>query len=313
MRVLPTDAQIYPTSAGADLEELVIGIEVEPRTTAQGITAIALTAQRGDVPLASVTLEGDAVARGMETSLDHPTRVTWRDLCLRLPATLAADRLRIELRGEGRALLARELPLVRYQQPVELRLPVAGCWLVSSGHALGLEHRRHYNRAHFGWDLVRVDGNGDPAAGPALTDHFSFGAPVLAPAPGTILLADDRHLDRAPGDPGSTDEANYVLIQHADDLFAKLAHLRQGSLRVRPGDHVEAGQVVAQVGNSGQSDAPHLHVHFQGLVRDATGAIVEEPPLPALFSGYTVTSNLGVRRSVTRGDPRRGEFVCAPP
>jgi murein DD-endopeptidase MepM/ murein hydrolase activator NlpD len=37
------------------------------------------------------------------------------------------------------------------------------------------------------------------------------------------------------------------------------AHLQPGSFKVRVGDRVKAGQVLAKLGNSGQSDAPHLH------------------------------------------------------
>jgi murein DD-endopeptidase MepM/ murein hydrolase activator NlpD len=38
-------------------------------------------------------------------------------------------------------------------------------------------------------------------------------------------------------------------------------HLRRGSLTVRPGDRVRAGQPIARCGNSGNSTEPH--VHFQ--------------------------------------------------
>ena len=43
------------------------------------------------------------------------------------------------------------------------------------------------------------------------------------------------------------------------EIYALCAHLKNGSLKVVTGDHVEAGQAIAQVGHSGNSTAPHLH------------------------------------------------------
>ncbi|MPZ23382.1 MAG: peptidoglycan DD-metalloendopeptidase family protein, partial [Dehalococcoidia bacterium] len=41
-------------------------------------------------------------------------------------------------------------------------------------------------------------------------------------------------------------------------LFA-LMHLKRGSLLVQPGDVVQAGAPLAQVGNTGNTTQPHLH------------------------------------------------------
>ncbi len=40
-------------------------------------------------------------------------------------------------------------------------------------------------------------------------------------------------------------------------------HLKKGSIKVREGQHVNEGEVLAQVGNSGSSSEPHLHIHHQ--------------------------------------------------
>ena len=52
---------------------------------------------------------------------------------------------------------------------------------------------------------------------------------------------------------------NYVLIDHGNGEFTLSAHVRQGSVRVKKGDRVKAGDVIAEVGNSGSSLGPHLH------------------------------------------------------
>jgi murein DD-endopeptidase MepM/ murein hydrolase activator NlpD len=52
---------------------------------------------------------------------------------------------------------------------------------------------------------------------------------------------------------------NHVVLDLGDGVYAALAHLRRGSVRVRPGDLVAAGQQLAACGNSGNSTEPHLH------------------------------------------------------
>jgi murein DD-endopeptidase MepM/ murein hydrolase activator NlpD len=54
---------------------------------------------------------------------------------------------------------------------------------------------------------------------------------------------------------------NHVVLDLGAGRFAMYAHLRQGSVAVRPGDVVRRGQVLARLGNSGNSTEPHLHFH----------------------------------------------------
>ena len=52
---------------------------------------------------------------------------------------------------------------------------------------------------------------------------------------------------------------NSVIVQIAPTVWAVYAHALPGTVAVKPGDHVEKGQVIAKLGNSGNSGAPHLH------------------------------------------------------
>jgi murein DD-endopeptidase MepM/ murein hydrolase activator NlpD len=56
---------------------------------------------------------------------------------------------------------------------------------------------------------------------------------------------------------------NRVVIRIGPKAYATVAHLRRGSVRVARGDRVRAGQVIAQVGNTGNSTEPHVHVQLQ--------------------------------------------------
>ena len=52
---------------------------------------------------------------------------------------------------------------------------------------------------------------------------------------------------------------NQVVLDLGAGQYAFYAHLQPGSIRVRQGERVRKGQVLALLGNSGNSTAPHLH------------------------------------------------------
>jgi murein DD-endopeptidase MepM/ murein hydrolase activator NlpD len=256
-------------------------------------------------------VELDRTALNAHRAEPHGGGLLLGHLYQQLPARLAIDRLRVVLFDGEQEIGRAEVPLMRYEQKNRFRLPVSGCWFVSSGHDFGIEHRRWYNRSHFAWDLIRVNEAGEPGAGPALAESFSFGQPVVTPAAGTVLEVRDGGEDQAPGHPGSREEANFVLIDHGAGEHSRLVHLKKGSIRVRPGEHLQANQLIGEVGNSGMTDGPHLHVAFETQGVDASTGERVSVPLPIRFSGYRLTWNQGTRMPMEMGRPRRGQFICA--
>ncbi len=73
--------------------------------------------------------------------------------------------------------------------------------------------------------------------------------------------------------------ANIVRVLHDDGTYAIYAHLNWNSIRVRPGDRVQAGEYIADSGNTGFSSGPHLHF----AVQHNTGMRMES--LPVVFKG----------------------------
>ncbi len=91
------------------------------------------------------------------------------------------------------------------------------------------------------------------------------GVPVLAPAAGKVLRLRDGVADisvrgRPPGPIDSQECGNGVVIGHGDGWESQLCHMRQGSVRVKVGDTVKAGDAVGLVGLSGNTEFPHIHI-----------------------------------------------------
>jgi murein DD-endopeptidase MepM/ murein hydrolase activator NlpD len=105
-------------------------------------------------------------------------------------------------------------------------------------------------------------------------DWIGYGADVLAVADGVVRSARDGEAEHQPlsaqPEPSSLTSnglfGNYVVLEIAPGTFASYAHLRRGSLKVKPGDRVRRGQVLAQLGQSGNSAAPHLHFQLSNAV-----------------------------------------------
>jgi murein DD-endopeptidase MepM/ murein hydrolase activator NlpD len=55
---------------------------------------------------------------------------------------------------------------------------------------------------------------------------------------------------------------NHVVVDISGSRYAFYAHMRPGSIKVKVGEHVTAGQILGNVGNTGSSTEPHLHMHI---------------------------------------------------
>jgi hypothetical protein len=99
-----------------------------------------------------------------------------------------------------------------------------------------------------------------------------FGADIHAVVDGPVVGL----LDGLPEQVAGTNPTGLPLDQYAgnhivqdigDGNYALYAHLRSGSIKVKVGDRLNSGQVIALLGNSGNSDGPHLHFHVMSTPR----------------------------------------------
>jgi urea transporter len=146
---------------------------------------------------------------------------------------------------------------------IRLQLPFMGGWMVSQGYDGNITHKGEWSKA---LDFIIVDNElktyDQYALKPA---HFyCFGKPVLAPADGFIQHIDDHIDDNEIGKINQQQNwGNSIVIKHTDGLYTKMSHLKKCSFKVKEGDYVKQGDVIAACGNSGRSPEPHLHFQVQ--------------------------------------------------
>lgn len=100
-----------------------------------------------------------------------------------------------------------------------------------------------------------------------LEDYSCYGATVVAPITGKVVSAHDGEPDEIPGSDSNnftapTGNHVYILIEETQ-TYLVIAHLKNGSVKVKTGDFVEEGQAIGECGNSGNTSEPHIHIHHQ--------------------------------------------------
>jgi len=132
---------------------------------------------------------------------------------------------------------------------------------------LAIDGKFHLSQ-RFAIDWEQIDAKktiftGDPKV-PA--NYHIYGKPVIAVADGTVVGTRNDLNDQVPGAlpaniPLDEADGNFVVLDIGSGLFVNYAHMRRGSVRVKLGDKVRRGDQIGDVGNTGNSLAPHMHLH----------------------------------------------------
>ena len=189
-----------------------------------------------------------------------------------------------------------------YRTKTALQLPFEEEFMVFwGGRTLEQNYHAEFVGQRFAADLAIVRGSATHAGdGLRNEDYYCFGKPILAQGAGEVVEVVDYVADNPPGKLNARDlTGNRVIIDHGNGEFSMLAHLRKGSLRVKRGDRVDAGDRLGECGNSGHSSEAHLHYQLQdGPKFNGSTA------LPAQFTHY-----LADGAPVTRGEPTKGQRI----
>ena len=213
-------------------------------------------------------------AHGVAEIVDgKPTKAIW------------PDRINVTATGvtvSGKSVSVKNaVRIINYQPKNEYYFPVRGRWYIASSSSVR-SHHRLLPVHEFALDLIQIGAGGSSYEGDGTKhdDYYAFGENVYAIADGVVVAVyDDVQETRLKRPNESIEEyrkdvmeplsrsdkayyasgGNQVVIRHNGDEYSSFAHLKHGSILVKKGDSVKRGQMIAQIGLTGDGYQPHLH------------------------------------------------------
>jgi len=195
-----------------------------------------------------------------------------------------------------------ESRFLEYNDRAAFRLPFKGNWLVlSGGRDLAENHHVSMGDQRFADDVTAIKhGQIFSGDGRLLKQYYCFGRPILAPADGTVASVTDGIPDNPVNAPFANPPAgNHVVLDLGNSEYLVMAHFKLGSIKVKPGQTVRAGQRIASCGNSGNSPIPHLHIHLQN-----TPVLFKADGLPLQFKNYRAN-----KKFLDAGELQTGQII----
>ena len=208
---------------------------------------------------AVVYLEVEIAGRSMPDALKH--RIEYLDFKDFVPDHV-----------EGAQVSLHKDPLLVLDPPVS-----GGPWAAIYDPSWERGHRRVFYAmdgqarlpGRFAIDWIKLDEQGGYAVRDSdqVSNWHGYGADVLAVADARVATTRDniKESETVSSNPRQKLEdatGNYIALDLGNGFFAFYEHLKPGSIRVKPGDRVQSGQVIASLGFTGDSTGPHLHFHL---------------------------------------------------
>lgn len=216
----------------------------------------------------------------------------------------------------------------KYPQNITIDFPLRGEWatLKPPGHhpyafdfmKVGKEQTRYFNGSFLSYIFGRIPRE----------SFYGWSQQIFAPIDGVVIQASDGWPDNKiinlintvvlwfkatflfrPKINGSKIDirpnvGNYVMIQSELGVIVFMAHMRPGSLKVATGQQVVTGQMIGEIGNSGNTTAPHLHLNLFDQMDNPLQAQV----MPFVFRCYEC-KNGNSWQTIQNHVPKKGEVI----
>ena len=184
-------------------------------------------------------------------------------------------RLKYEENGETKEVTC-DIHVIPYKNKNQYIFPLQGTWLVGNNWDNPYYHRQVHSQ-EFAFDILQLDQNLQILLNAPLDNiaYQYYGENILSIGDGEVIEIFNEYPENPSALQMITGEkrrelfkkyglmpvlaGNYIIINHSNDEYSFYAHLIPGSITVKPNDRVTQGQVIGKLGNSGNSDAPHLH------------------------------------------------------
>ena len=150
-------------------------------------------------------------------------------------------------------------------------LPMKGIWYIEFG---GTKKKNSHS-----WDIIgqryaydfemrmnNLPYHDDPTD---CKNYYSYLKPIYAPLDGWVVevvdkydnthIREDREIINDCKDP----RGNHIIIKHKHNEYSCLCHFEKNTITVKEGDIVKQGDILGKVGNSGNTQGPHIHFQVQ--------------------------------------------------
>jgi murein DD-endopeptidase MepM/ murein hydrolase activator NlpD len=194
-----------------------------------------------------------------------------------------------------------------------------GCCAPNTWHrsALLAVNGKLNNSQRFAIDWKETNAQGEFYTGDKTKNesYVDYGSKIYAVADGTVVSILDDVEANAPGVLPSTNpelrakltvanaDGNHIILDIGGGVYAMYAHMIKGTLKVKPGDKVKKGDVIGELGNTGNANASHMH--FQ-LMNDPS--ILEGDSLPYVIDQFTYRGQLDAKAFADSDDYLTGGF-----
>ena len=208
--------------------------------------------------------------------------------------------------------------------------PVKGKnWIALNGCCdIGWPHRPSLNSLNgkignsqrFAIDWKQVNDKGEMYVGDKTKNEsfVDYGSNIYAVADGTVVATLDTEEANAPGvlpaaDPVlaakltlSNVDGNHIVQDIGGGVYAMYAHLLKATMKVKVGDTVKKGDVIAQLGNTGNSNASHMHFQLMN-----GPSLFAADGLPYVIDTFTYRGQVSPAAVLAADDFLTGTFLPA--
>jgi hypothetical protein len=246
----------------------------------------------------------------------------------------------VDDKGEAHAVVLAPL-VVSNESPIVVSPPLRGDWIAGDSvnnrptaahrRALLVDDGHAWLAQRYAIDWVQyqtIDGVRATWKGPEDKNdsYFCYNQPIYSVAAGKVVGMADGLPDNVPHSgknaiaiDANNAAGNHLVVEIAPGRYVLYAHMRPGTVQVKVGDTVKVGDILGQVGNTGNSTEPHLHMHIDDRPSFLTGNGVpyeftqgsESGPVEANVSSPGVISfgAIGPQRPFTNDYPAENALV----
>jgi len=187
------------------------------------------------------------------------------------------------------------------EKAINLEFPLkhGNYYIIQGGNSEVINHHYSFSAQKYALDIIQLNSYGfrsKKMLPTVLEDYTIYDSLVYSPCDCIVIKLNDQFEDLIPGQVDiENPQGNHVVIKEINsNKFILLAHLKKNSVMVHEGESLKNGQLIARVGNSGNTTEPHLHIHCVEINEDNFSErelLYSGKGIPMLYDGKFLVRN----------------------